>query len=75
VAEGMNKTLLNMVRSMMFFKNAKLMFWDDVVYVKNRYPSHALQNKTPCEIWYGRIPSVMHLRVFGSTCYALIPKE
>jgi hypothetical protein len=26
-------------------------------------------------MWNGRIPSVRHLRVFGSTCYALIPKE
>ena len=23
---------------------------------------------------YGHVPSVKHLRVFGSTCYALIPK-
>ena len=25
-------------------------------------------------MWYGHVPSVKHLRVFGSTCYALIPK-
>eukprot|EP00253_Pinus_taeda_P020084 PITA_20084 len=25
-------------------------------------------------MWYGHIPSVNHLKVFGSTCYALIPK-
>eukprot|EP00253_Pinus_taeda_P031153 PITA_31153 len=25
-------------------------------------------------MWYGHIPLVKHLRVFGSTCYALIPK-
>jgi hypothetical protein len=79
VAERMNKTLLNMVHSMMFFKNVKLMFWADVVlcaaYVKNRCPSHALEKKTPYEMWYGHIPLVRHLRVFGSTCYALIPKE
>eukprot|EP00253_Pinus_taeda_P034645 PITA_34645 len=29
---------------------------------------------TPYEMWYGHIPSVKHLRVFGSTCYALKPK-
>jgi transposase InsO family protein len=79
VAETMNMNLSNMVRSMMFFKNVKLMCWDDAilcaVYVKNKIPSHALGNKTPYEMWYGRIPSVRHLRVFGSTCYALIPKE
>jgi hypothetical protein len=75
----MNKTLLNMVCSMMFFKNVKLMFWANVVlcavYMKNRCPSHALKNKTPYEMLYGHISSVRHLRVFGSTCYALIPKE
>jgi adenylate kinase family enzyme len=26
-------------------------------------------------MWYGHIPLVRHLKVFGSTCYALIPKE
>jgi transposase InsO family protein len=75
VAERMNKTLLNMVRSMMFFKNVKLMFWDDAilcaVYVKNKCPYHAIKNKTPYEMWYGHIPSVRHLRVFGSTCLCL----
>jgi len=78
VAERMNRTILNMVHSMMFFKNVKLMFWVDavlcVVYVNNRCPSNAIRNKTPYEMWYGHIPSVKHLRVFGSTCYALVPK-
>jgi hypothetical protein len=68
-----------MVRSMMFFKDVKLMFWADAVLcavdVKNKSPSHALGNKTPYEMCYGLIPSVRHLRVFGSTCYALITKE
>ena len=54
-------------------------FWADVVlcvvYIKNRRPYHATKNKTPYEMWYGHIPSVRHLRVFGSTCYALILKE
>ena len=43
--------------------------------MRNRSPSHALNNKTPYEMWHGCIPSVIHLRVFGSNCYALIPKE
>ena len=44
-------------------------------YLRNRSPSHALEDKTPHEMWFGHLPSVRHLRVFGSTCYALIPKE
>jgi transposase InsO family protein len=79
VAERMNMTLLNMVCSMLFFKIVKLMFWDDVIqcemYVRSRSPYHALGNKTPYEIWNGCIASMRHLRVFGSTCYTLIPKE
>ena len=63
----------------MFLKNVKLMFWVDVVlcvvYIKNMCLYNAIRNKTPYEMWHGHIPSVKHLRVFGSTCYALIPKE
>jgi hypothetical protein len=55
------------------------MFWDDavlcVLYMRNMSPPHALGNKIPYEIWNGRIPSVRQLKVFGSTCYVLIPKE
>jgi len=60
----------------MFFKNVNLMFWVDAVlcavYIKNRCPYNAIRNKTPYEMWYGH--AVKHLRVFGSTCYALTPK-
>ena len=63
----------------MFFKNVKLMFWVDAIicsmYIKNRCPSNEIRNKTPYELWHGHIPSVKHLRVFGSTCYVLILKE
>jgi len=80
VAERMNLNLPNIIHSMMFFNNVKSMFWADVVlcadYVKTRQcPSRALKNKTPYEMWYGRIPLVRHLRVFGSRYYSLIPKE
>ena len=73
VAKRMNRTILNKVCSMIFFKNVKLMFWVDVVlcvvYVKNRCPSNAIRNKTPYEMWYGHIPSVKHLRVFNFKHY------
>jgi hypothetical protein len=56
----MNKTLFNMVCSMLFFNNVKLMFWDDVVlcvvYVRNMSPSHDIGKKTPYVMWYGHIP-------------------
>ena len=78
VVERMNITLLNMVRSMMFFQNFKLMFWGEAVLcavcIRNRRPSTAINNKSPYEMWYNRLPAVQHFRVFGSPCYALIPK-
>ena len=50
----MSKAILNMVRSMMFFKNVKLMFWVDavvcVVYIKNMFPFNAIRNNTPYEM-------------------------
>jgi hypothetical protein len=51
------------------------MFVNFTVYVKNKCPSRALKNQNAFEMWYGHIPLVGNLRVFGFTCYALIPKE
>jgi len=74
----MNRTLPNMVRSMMFFKNVKLMFCGEAVlcapYIRNHCPSSIINNKYPYEMWYKHLLVVQHFRVFGSICYALIPK-
>jgi hypothetical protein len=63
----------------MFFQNVRLMFWGEavlcVVYIRNRCPSTTTNNKSPYELWYNRLPVVQHFRVFGSPCYALIPKQ
>jgi hypothetical protein len=75
----MNKTLMGMTRSMMQFKGLSTKYWVEVVhtavYLRNRSPTSALDGKTPYEAWYNFKPKVNHLRVFGSTCYALVPKE
>jgi Reverse transcriptase (RNA-dependent DNA polymerase)/gag-polypeptide of LTR copia-type len=44
-------------------------------YLKSRTPTRSLDGKTPYEIRYGVKPKVGHLRTFGSTVYAKIPKE
>jgi transposase InsO family protein len=79
VAECMNKTLLNTVRSMMFFQNVRLIFWGEVVLcvvcIPNQCPSTCINNKSPYELWYNRLHVVQHFRVFGFPCYALIPKQ
>ena len=45
------------------------------VYLKNRSPTKKLDFQTPFEILYGYKPNVSHLRVFGSTAFAHIPKD
>ena len=39
-----------------------------------RCPTRALDGMTPYEAWYGKKPSVSHLRVFGSTAYVHVQK-
>lgn len=75
----MNRTLLGMVRSMLTFKRLSPTYWAEVihtaVYLRNRSPTTSLDGITPYEAWFGFKPRVKHLRVFGSVCYALVPKE
>ena len=78
VAERMNRTLVESVRSML--ANAKLphKFWAETLstatYLRNRSPSTAVKGKTPFKAWTSRKPNVKHLRVFGCDAYAHVPK-
>lgn len=49
-------------------------FWGEAVktavYLLNRSPTKSLDGKTPFEVWYGRKPSVRHLRTFGCKVFA-----
>ena len=58
-----------MARCMMKSKGVPAQFWGEAVnsavYILNRSPTKSLEEKTPYEAWYGRKPSVGHLRVFG----------
>ena len=44
-------------------------------YLWNRSPTIAVEDMTPFEAWTGVKPDVKHLRVFGCTAYAHIPKD
>jgi len=75
----MNHTLLGMARSMSTFKKLSPIYWAEAIhraiYLRNRSPTSSLDGITPYEAWFGFTPKVKHLRVFGSTCYALVLKE
>ena len=53
VAERKNRTIMNMVRSMLAEKQVPKMFWPEAVkwsvHILNRCPTVAVQNKTPEE--------------------------
>jgi hypothetical protein len=40
-----------------------------VVYVLNRTPIKSIEGSTQLEVWYGKKPSVQHLRTFGCIAY------
>ena len=68
VAERRNRTLMEMVRSMMSHSSLPISMWmyslRTAMYLLNRVPSKAV-SKTPFELWTGRKPSLRHLHVWG----------
>ena len=79
IAERMNRTLMEMVRSMLASSKLPQKFWAEAlstaVYIRNRCPTKAIPDKTPCEALTGVKPGVGHLRIFGCTAYRHISKD
>ena len=79
VAERMNRTLLEAIRSMISSSHLSKSFWAEAlrtaVYVRNRCPTSTLVNKTPYEALYNCKPNVKHFRVFGCICFSHISKD
>ncbi|KAL0281934.1 UNVERIFIED_CONTAM: Transposon Ty1-BL Gag-Pol polyprotein [Sesamum radiatum] len=72
VAERRNRTLLDMVRSMMSFTELPPSFWgyalETAAKLLNIAPSKSIP-QTPYEIWHGKPASYKYLRVWGSPAY------
>jgi hypothetical protein len=70
VAERQNRTLIDMVRSMLSYSDLPVELWMEalkiVVHILNRVPNKSVP-KSPYELWTGRKPSLRHLRV-GLSC-------
>ena len=79
VAERLNRTLVEAVRSMLIDANLPHKFWAEAlstaVYLRNRSPAKAVKGMTPFEAWKNIRPKVGHLRVFGCDAFAHIPKD
>ncbi|RDX74672.1 hypothetical protein CR513_45547, partial [Mucuna pruriens] len=69
IAALKNRTIMNMVRSMLSKKKMPKTFWAEAatwfVHVLNRSPTLVVRNKMLEEAWNGVKPSVKYFRVFG----------
>ena len=77
VAERRNRTLLDMVRSMISYSSLPVSFWGyairTAVDILNVVPSKSAP-KTPLELWNGRKPSLRHYRIWGCPAHVLKKK-
>ncbi|WVZ97331.1 hypothetical protein U9M48_042879 [Paspalum notatum var. saurae] len=75
VVERKNRTLVEMARTMLIEHRTPRRFWAEAVntayYIANRIFLRAFLEKTLYELWFGRQPSVKHLRAFGCRCFVL----
>ncbi|GER47805.1 gag-pol polyprotein [Striga asiatica] len=75
VAERRNRTLMEMVRSMMSYSRLPDSFWglalETASYILNMVPSKSVDT-TPYEMWKGRKPSFSQFRVWGSPAHVLV---
>nr|KYP72805.1 Retrovirus-related Pol polyprotein from transposon TNT 1-94 [Cajanus cajan] len=73
VSERKNRTVMEMARCLIAEKKLPKCFWAEAVYTAvyllNRLPTRAVQEKTPIEAWNGVKPTAKHLKIFGSICY------
>src|SRR3989337_1300496 len=72
VSERHNRTLLDIVQSMMFLTDLPLSFWgyalETAAFTLKRAPSKSIQT-TPYELWFGKKPKLSFLKVWGCDAY------
>ncbi|KAK8661417.1 hypothetical protein V6N13_091022 [Hibiscus sabdariffa] len=72
VSERRNRTLLDMVRSMMSHTDLPTSFWGYALkataFTLNRVPSKSVQ-KTPHEMWTGKRPNISFMKIWGCKAY------
>nr|GEU52217.1 hypothetical protein [Tanacetum cinerariifolium] len=76
VSDRRNRTLLDMVRSMMSQTTLPKSFWDyaleTVACILNMVPTKKVK-KTPYEVWHGQAPKFSYLKVWD--CEALVKRD
>jgi len=76
VAKRMNRTLTELVRTMLTASKLPQFLWEPAIahsaYIRNRSYTSARPDKTPYESWNGSKPKVSHLREFGAPVWILL---
>lgn len=71
--------IMNIVRAMPRDSGLDDRWWAEAVlcaaYLSNHMTHKILGEVTPNELWYGRKPSVAHLKRFGCVAYVHMPKQ
>ena len=79
--ESAIKTDYTTARTLLLQANLRGTYWDHALHYTSQTRFVTVtsighgQNKTPFFLWHGYDPDVSYLRTFGSTAYALVPKE
>ena len=72
VSERHNRTLLDIVQSMMFLTDLPLSFWgyalETTAFTLNRAPSISIET-TPYELWFGKKHKLSFLKIWGCDAY------
>lgn len=74
IAERMNRTIAEMMRSLLKSSGLAKTFWGDAVltavHLINILPTKAIKgDKTPYEMWHGKKPDLNYIKAFGATAY------
>ncbi|KAJ9547116.1 hypothetical protein OSB04_019659 [Centaurea solstitialis] len=76
VSERRNRTLLDMVRSMMCRSSLPVSFWghalETAAHILNRVPTKS-EEKTPYKIWMSKKPKMSFLKIWGCEVYVKRP--
>ena len=79
VAEQFNRTIIQIVRSMLIWAELPHTFWKEAAvtanYLRNFLLTGVNGDKLPEEAWTGHKPDIWHLCTFGCLVYVYIPCE
>ena len=76
VAERMNRTLVELVRTMRAATDLPEFLWEEATshaaYLRNRTYTSAVKGSMPYQKWHGKRPNIAHLREFGAPVWVLL---